>query len=436
MYIEKIKLINISVEMCGILLCLCGIIVSWIGTKIEKKTAKYFSAIFLCLSIDLISNLAGQIFKGKLDTMSFAIVRISNFCEFFFGYLLAFLVTWYMLYCMDKKNRQKKLRTGVLLLYGMEILLLCYSQFNNMYYYIDEYNIYHRGRMFWLSQTMSIVTMFLNVLILLHNKEKFSKRERQAFQSYIYLPIIALFVQLFFYGYYLVLFAAIISAAIMFVFIVGDQMEKYSDQEMENANLRVEIMMNQIQPHFLYNSLDSIYYLCSKDPKKAQKAISDFADYLRMNLNSLKRKTPIPFEKELNHVKTYLSLEKMSSDDTLHAEFDIETENFFIPALSVQPLVENAVKHGIGKNAEGGTVVIATREYEDRYEIIVSDDGVGFDPSLQNNDAKEHIGIENVRQRISMMCQGTLTIISSKGKGTRAVITIPKNTFRDEAGRL
>ena len=153
---------------------------------------------------------------------------------------------------------------------------------------------------------------------------------------------------------------------------------------------------------------------------------SEFSEYLRRNMNSLKEQAPVPFESELKHLETYLSLEKMRFGDELNIEYDIEATDFLIPSLTVQPLVENAVKHGVGMKEDGGTVTIATKEFDDRYEVIVSDDGVGFDTAKKPNDGRTHIGMENVRNRLKTMCNAVLNIESTVGKGTVATITIPK----------
>ncbi len=191
-------------------------------------------------------------------------------------------------------------------------------------------------------------------------------------------------------------------------------------------------MLSQIQPDFLYNTLDSIYILCKKDPDKAQKAVSYFADYLRLNLSSINREEPVTIETEMNHVKTYLELEKMSSEDTVNYNLDVEAGGFMVPALSVQPLVENAVRHGITRKKGGGTVTVKVREYDDFYEIYVIDDGAGFDLSQPPDDNGTHLGMENVRKRLDVMCGGTLTVSSALGKGTTAVIWVPKEKGRGD----
>ncbi len=204
----------------------------------------------------------------------------------------------------------------------------------------------------------------------------------------------------------------------------------------ELAENRISIMLSQIQPHFLYNSLNTIYGLCEKDPVAAKKAVNDFADYLRGNMDSLTRKSPVPFETELKHLKTYLSLEQTRFAKKLKIEWDIQTDSFMIPALTVQPLVENAVKHGICKSEKVGTVKISSRELDDCFEVEVSDDGVGFDVNEPKNDGKSHLGIESVRSRLWKMCGAALEITSEIGKGTSAVIILPKKTKNTEGKAL
>ncbi|MGN1088760.1 MAG: sensor histidine kinase, partial [Huintestinicola sp.] len=194
----------------------------------------------------------------------------------------------------------------------------------------------------------------------------------------------------------------------------------------ELTDSRISIMLSQIQPHFLYNVLNSIYCLCEKDIDAAQEAISDFSDYLRGNMTSITKKDLVPFSTELNHLKTYLSLEKLRFEDKLDVVWDIQTENFMLPALTVQPIVENAVNHGICGSDKGGTITITAREKDSFFEVEVHDDGVGFDVNEYINGRDGHVGIMNVRSRLNKMCGGELDIKSTSGVGTTAVIRLPK----------
>lgn len=201
------------------------------------------------------------------------------------------------------------------------------------------------------------------------------------------------------------------------------------EQELQQS--RISIMLSQLQPHFLFNVLNSIYYLCGTQPDKARGVVDKFSTYLRENLESLDQKDLIPFRRELDHIQTYLELEKIRFEEELSVVYDIQTENFLLPVLTVQPLVENAVKHGITKKQGGGVLTLSTREEPGCFVITVSDTGVGFEPEHYQEDVKLHIGIENVRLRLEDMVGGILNITSSPGKGTTAVVTIPKK----EVGR-
>jgi len=190
---------------------------------------------------------------------------------------------------------------------------------------------------------------------------------------------------------------------------------------------RISIMLSQIQPHFLYNALAVISRLCDKDPAEAKKTIINFSNYLRANMNLLERTEPIPFINELNHTIGFMNLEMAMYGEALKVIYDIQTEDFKIPALTVQPIVENAVKHGIGKKEGGGTITISTKETESDYQVVIQDDGAGFNPEKDTDDGEQHVGIKNVRFRLSAQCGGSLKIESKQGGGgTIAVITIPK----------
>lgn len=189
---------------------------------------------------------------------------------------------------------------------------------------------------------------------------------------------------------------------------------------------QISIMLSQIQPHFLYNTLNSIYQLCETNPMRARFMVNSFSEYLRNNLSSLEEPGLITFETELSHVNTYLDIEKVRFEDTLEIEYDIKCMDFSLPVLTVQPIVENAVKHGTSKKRGGGRVRISTEDDGQDYVITVSDTGCGFDPDVPKNDGKRHVGIENVRQRLANMCSGSLTIESKVGEGTVATIRIPK----------
>ncbi len=199
------------------------------------------------------------------------------------------------------------------------------------------------------------------------------------------------------------------------------------DKELTAANTAV--MISQIQPHFLYNALNTIKYLIKRDPKAAEKAVISFSKYLRGNMDSIAEKKPIPFIQELEHIKNYCDIELLRFGDKVNIVYDTEFTNFSVPSLTIQPLVENAIKHGVTKKAEGGTVTITTKEIEEYIYIYISDDGVGFDP-LSNDytpdDNRSHVGLQNVTNRLKIMMNAEVEIESQIDRGTTITIKIPK----------
>ena len=193
------------------------------------------------------------------------------------------------------------------------------------------------------------------------------------------------------------------------------------------AGQRVQLTLSQIKPHFLYNTLNAISSLCEEEPQMVKPAIDQFAHYLRGNMSSIDQKGPIPFTQELDHTKTYLAIEQMRFEDALRVNYQITCTDFRIPALTVEPLAENAVRHGVRGNKGGrGVVSIATKDAGDHFEVIITDDGPGFDPSQMPDDEKPHVGIANVRERLENVCGGKLDIQSKTGEGTTATILLPK----------
>ena len=194
--------------------------------------------------------------------------------------------------------------------------------------------------------------------------------------------------------------------------------------EAELKESRISIMLSQIQPHFIYNTLGTIERMCLKDPEKAFDLVRNFSLYLRGNFSELDSVAPIRFAEELKHVEYYVNIEKVRFPD-MSIEYDVEATEFVLPALSVQPLVENALKHGLMRLETGGTVVIHSYETPTHFCVEVTDDGVGFDTSLPI-DEKKHVGLRNIRGRLKAMVDGDLILESKPDVGTKAVIMIPK----------
>ena len=185
--------------------------------------------------------------------------------------------------------------------------------------------------------------------------------------------------------------------------------------------------MSQIHPHFIYNTLGSIEQLCELDPPKAAKLVNDFSKYLRGNFSELDNPKLIRVSKELKHTDYYASIEKVRFPD-IDFVAEMNCSDFCIPALTIQPIVENAIKHGILKREEGGKVKVRIYETDSSYCVSVKDNGVGFD--IVELEQSNHIGLRNIKSRLEAMCGGTLYIESIIGVGTKITVEIPKEADR------
>jgi len=217
-----------------------------------------------------------------------------------------------------------------------------------------------------------------------------------------------------------------LSISLIAAFLMQARSNAILHSERKQSEYKISIMLSQIQPHFLYNSLTAIAQLCDEDPMKAKKATIDFSAYLRGNMDSLGDTELISIEKELSHVRGYLDLEVAIYGSALVANYEINSGGFLLPPLTIQPIVENAVKHGIGKKEGGGSITLSVNETDKYFVVSVVDDGSGFNEDIPQHDDRIHIGIVNVRRRIEEQCGGTLEITSEAGRGTTAVISIPK----------
>jgi len=210
----------------------------------------------------------------------------------------------------------------------------------------------------------------------------------------------------------------------LFYYLWLHMQSAYAHEQALEAEQRIQIMMTQIQPHFLFNTLSTIQALCRIDPEKAFETTEKFGTYLRMNIDSLSQTSLIPFQKELEHTKIYADIE-MIRFPYIHISYDIQEDDFELPALSVQPIVENAIRHGV-RGRYNGTVKVVTRADENEIIIAVTDNGKGFNPDEADTADGTHIGLRNVRERIEMLCGGTLSIESREGSGCTVNIRLPR----------
>ena len=222
------------------------------------------------------------------------------------------------------------------------------------------------------------------------------------------------------------LFSSRSAVILIMEFLLGcDLISRYLAQQEENERQRTRLAVAQMQPHFLYNTLLSVYYLCAQDAAKSQQVIRDFIRYLQSNFTSIGEDKPILFEKELEHTKAYLAVEQACNEGRLFVEFDTPATRFRLPALTLQPIVENAVKHGLSPGLPPLRVSVATQETAGGVRITVEDTGPGFP---QPADDAPHTALDNIRQRLKTMCGGTMEIEPREEGGTRVTMFVPRRS--------
>lgn len=204
------------------------------------------------------------------------------------------------------------------------------------------------------------------------------------------------------------------------------------------ARAELKALQSQINPHFLFNALNTIISIIRKDPARARTLLIYLGEFFRNNLSA--NMDAVPLEQELEHVKAYLAIEQARFGDKLKAIFEVEPDvNIMVPPLILQPLVENAVKHGLLPKKGGGTVKIRIENREDGVEIAVADDGVGMEEGMAEKVLlptiyRDKIGLSNVNGRLESLygVKSRLTIFSIPNKGTEVKFFIPKQ----KAGKL
>ena len=412
--------------------CILGILILSIHTvnlivkKGKRKDEKSLLDFFVFTIIHFTTYLVFALVKVAYTSNVYIIAFYTVF--YIFNNVEVFMLYRYMSrYVELSVKTEKALSVLNLCLFSVFVALDIINTFTGIFFTAQN-GVYLRSRAMILSQGYQFVMFVVIFLVTVLNK-RLNAREKTAFALYCFLPLVAIILQNVFKGYAIAYASILVAIEVLFFFVNVQKNIELAKEEEKNKDAQIKIMLSQIQPHFVYNSLSSISTLIPLDPPKAQEALDDFTEYLRRNLSSLTAPKRIPFEDELNHIKTYVTLEKIRFGERINVVYDIQATDFAVPALSIQPIVENAVKHGILQRLKGGTVTLRTYSTDESYVVEVSDDGVGFRPDDVDFESNRHFGINNVKYRIEKAGNGTLTIESTEGKGTRVRVVFHKETL-------
>lgn len=420
--------INLVIVAAGLLMCLFCLAQAYLDQQMERTTRRFLVILFTVLCGYMLFDMAGQIVDDFSDSHFVALSRILSFFESFTAAAATPILLAFVLRSCGEVHwaRTAAFHIALALLIVYLVMLVC-NEFTGAFYYFTDENVYQRGPYYPAILVPPMLIMLVGLIAFWRRRDSLSHSQKSAFAAYLFVPLAFMVCQMLLYGVYAIILGTAIGAFAMFVNLQTGQRERAYKAEAENAKLRSDIVLSQLQPHFLCNTLGAIGALCKNDPD-SRAAINMFSHYLRENMDAIGQDTPVPFEQELDHAKTYLMLEQLRFGDDIKTEFDIECEGFLLPTLTLQPLVENAVRHGIRGTEDGtGTVTISTREFPDRWEVSVADDGTGFDPTPPSiDDGRTHIGLKNVRTRLKLVSNGKLRIDSEFGCGSVVTIEIPK----------
>ena len=422
-------LYGLAFFMVGVMISLMalGLAASILSLGFDQWSRRFFITMFSVLLLCSITVLIDCLVYG--NPAMFLVEQITSYLESVSASIPILLFTVYLIHSTGEDVQRSRIAGCAAVLWIVFFILSCIACSSPLFYYFSDRCEFFIGPLFPLLFSPLILIMFMNLIITVRRRSRIKERYYHAFLFCFLLLTAAIIIHAFFYSSFLIIIGYTISAFSMFIIILYSQIEQNMLQQKEIAQQRASIMVLQMRPHFIYNTMMSIYYLCVQDSRKAQEVILSFTDYLRRNFTAIASEEPIPFSEELEHTRAYLAVEQAQFEDMLFVEYDIAEILFKVPPLTLQPIVENAVKHGMDPDGEPLHISIRTRRTDEGNEIIVEDNGSGFEPS---DDSEPHIALGNIRQRLELMCHGTMTITARNGGGAVVTITVPFRPQTDD----
>ena len=427
---RTVQYIHFSVEMWGALFSFVGLLIVFLTRFFDKAGSRKLMLVLLCSALLMISDGLAWLFRGDPTEAGYYVVRIANFASFFFGFLIMPLVTQYISHLIYIRSNGVRLYWEIfewgIFIFGAALLVL--NEFVPYIYIIDETNTYQRmPYFFWVPGFVAFVGAVITLSVAIAYHKYMMALENAAIISFLSLPIIAIILQIVFYGISFTNIAVVISTVILFVSYESYFAQYLVDKEKQVNEDRLRMINRQMHPHFVFNSLALIRHQCLTDPEEAAEMINEFSAYLRSTTDLLTESECISFERELDIVRHYINIHQKRFDKTLDVQYDVRDTGFDVPPFSVQTLVENALHHGINDGQlENGRVIVSTTKVKNKHIVTVEDNGNGFDTAILDKDNGHNVGIKNTRERIAAMCKGTLSIESAPGKGTKVTMVIPE----------
>jgi sensor histidine kinase YesM len=229
-------------------------------------------------------------------------------------------------------------------------------------------------------------------------------------------------------------FGSIISYVFISLGTISQEKMKRLDIEKSAAETELKLLQSQMEPHFLFNTLSNVMGLIERDPEKAKRMLESFTSFLRASFLTARDRT-VTLSHEAEVVKNYLDVFAVRMGDRLHYRIDISVDlrEFRIPPLLIQPLVENAAKHGLESSVQGGEISVRAVRDNGVVRITVADSGKG----ISEKSGGSGIGLENIRKRLQLLYagQGRLILEENSPVGVKAIIEVPYETYTSHHSR-
>ena len=403
-----------------LMLVLLGLAVAVLMPAVDRWNKRFFVSFFLLLVVYALLALADAFFFADRSMETLQVILY--YFETLLPIALLLMITVYLHRCCGETWRRSLLLRLVAVPLGIGLIGLHLTLVTDWVYTLAPGNQVIRGPLYAPLMADLVLIPVLNLVFAYRWRGRMSRRSFYAFVLGQLPMIFAMTVHFFVSVFALLGLGMAICALSMFGIILFDQIDQIMLQQREIAHQRASIMVLQMRPHFIYNTMMSIYYLCKQNPDLAQRVTLDFTTYLRKNFTAIASEDTIPFSEELEHTRAYLAVEHAQFEDGIIVDYDTPHTRFRVPPLTLQPIVENAVKHGMDPDSEPLRILIRTRKTDAGSVIIVEDNGPGFEPS---DDDEPHIALANIQQRLEMMCGGRLSIAPRAGGGTVVKATIP-----------
>lgn len=417
---------NIALNIFGVLLAIILIVCSFLDKTEQAASKRWLQSMLISNLIVLICIIINDVLNGKPEYT--ALNYIFTSMSFIMGYTLALSFNFYLMEYL--KPRRKKLISVIsIFIYIAASLLIISSCFSDLYFtFVD--GIYVRGHLYWLSHSFIFIIPLINIINSVI-KHKFTDRTYVCVCiSYCAITILALIIQVSIPHLSILYIATLFAQVIVYMLVYVRMGYENERQKTEFAKKQISLALSQMQPHFIFNSLDTIRYFCDKNPLIASDMIYIFSKYIRFNMDSLAQNKLVPFNDDLHHAQHYANIEKRRFKG-INIFYNIEACEFFLPPLTIQPIVENAIKNGNNRKNVGSNISISSYADSKNFIVTINSDSIDFSAAAPYNTNSNPFDIEDIKSRLRTMCDGTLDMQLTSDNVISVIIKVPINSVRN-----